>query len=108
MKLSLHDGLLQALASEQHAAAASALLQALQALLREQQAAFNARCVGLTMPVLITGPGRHPGQIMGRAPYLQPVHLVGPAALIGQEIPVCIAAAHTNSLSGALKEKACA
>lgn len=34
MILSLHDGLLQALASEQHAAAASALLQALQALLR--------------------------------------------------------------------------
>ena len=34
MLLSLHDGLLQALASEQHAAAASALLQALQALLR--------------------------------------------------------------------------
>ncbi len=83
-------------------------LQSLQALLREQQAAFNARCVGLTMPVLITGPGRHPGQVMGRAPYLQPVHLVGPAALIGQEIPVCIAAAHTNSLSGVLKEKACA
>ena len=34
MLLSLHDGLLQALASEQHAAAAGALLQALQALLR--------------------------------------------------------------------------
>jgi tRNA-2-methylthio-N6-dimethylallyladenosine synthase len=84
-------------------------LQALQQRLRAQQAAFNARCVGLTLPVLITGPGRHPGQVAGRSPYLQPVHLSGPARLIGQEIPVCIAAAHTNSLSGAtLTEKACA
>ena len=84
-------------------------LYALQDLLRSQQAQFNARCVGLTLPVLITGAGRHPGQIAGRSPYLQPVHLVGPATLVGQEIPVCIEAAHTNSLSGAtLKEKACA
>ncbi len=84
-------------------------LYALQDLLRAQQADFNARCVGLTLPVLITGQGRHRGQIAGRSPYLQPVHLTGPVELIGQEIPVCIDAAHTNSLSGAtLKEKACA
>jgi tRNA-2-methylthio-N6-dimethylallyladenosine synthase len=84
-------------------------LYALQDLLRAQQADFNARCVGLTLPVLITGQGRHRGQIAGRSPYLQPVHLTGPAELIGQEIMVCIDDAHTNSLSGAtLKEKACA
>ena len=84
-------------------------LHALQDLLRMQQAAFNARCVGLTVPVLITGQGRHPGQIAGRSPWLQPIHLTGPASLIGQEIEVCIAAAHTNSLSGVtLEEKACA
>ena len=82
-------------------------LHELQGLLRQQQADFNARCVGLTLPVLITGPGRHPGQIAGRSPYLQPVHLTGTATQIGREIPVCIEAAHTNSLSGAtLKEKA--
>ncbi len=84
-------------------------LQALQDLLRAQQAAFNAGCVGLTIPVLVTGRGRHPGQIAGRAPWLQPVHLTASPSLIGQEIPVCIVAAHTNSLSGEfLKEKACA
>jgi len=84
-------------------------LYALQDLLRAQQADFNARCVGLTLPVLITGQGRHRGQIAGRSPYLQPVHLTGPVELIGQEIMVCIDDAHTNSLSGAtLKEKACA
>jgi tRNA-2-methylthio-N6-dimethylallyladenosine synthase len=86
-----------------------ARLQTLQDLIRAQQADFNQRCVGLTLPVLITGPGRHEGQIAGRSPYLQPVHLTGPKTLIGQEIPVFLAAAHTNSLSGVtLKEKACA
>jgi len=80
-------------------------LQALQALLREQQAAFNARCVGLEVPVLFTGPGRHPGQIMGRSPWLQPVHALGPASLIGTEAAVSIVAAHTNSLSGTLNQE---
>ncbi len=84
-------------------------LYALQDLLRAQQADFNARCVGLTLPVLITGPGRHAGQIAGRSPYLQPVHLIGPATLVGEEILVRIEAAHKNSLSGVTpKEKACA
>ena len=84
-------------------------LSVLQNLLREQQADFNARCAGLTLPVLITGPGRRPGQVGGRSPYLQPVHLTGPENLIGHEIMVCIQAGHTNSLSGeTLKEKACA
>jgi tRNA-2-methylthio-N6-dimethylallyladenosine synthase len=84
-------------------------LQALQSLLRDQQQAFNARCVSQTLPVLITGPGRYPGQIAGRSPYLQPVHLQGPLSLTGQEIPVHILSAHTNSLAGAtLTERAAA
>jgi tRNA-2-methylthio-N6-dimethylallyladenosine synthase len=77
-------------------------LQALQALLREQQAAFNASCVGLTLPILFTGTGRHPNQITGRSPYLQPVHVTGPEHLIGAEVPVTIVAAHPNSLAGTL------
>ena len=85
-------------------------LQELQALLRVQQAAFNRSCVGLTVPVLFTGPGRHPGQVAGRSPWLHPVHVTGPATLIGTETPVKIAAAHTNSLSATLpdQERACA
>jgi tRNA-2-methylthio-N6-dimethylallyladenosine synthase len=75
-------------------------LQALQALLRDQQARFNRDCVGRVMPVLFTGTGRHPGQIAGRSPYLQPVHVSGDPALIGKEIPVRIDAAHPNSLAG--------
>jgi len=75
-------------------------LQALQAVLRRQQAAFNQACTGKTLPVLVTGPGRRPGQVGGRSPYLQPVHFDGPASLIGQEIPVTIASANPGSLAG--------
>src|SRR6195256_3283514 len=60
-------------------------LQALQALLREQQARFNAACLGTTMDVLFTGTGRHPGQVVGRSSYLQPIHITGSVSLIGEE-----------------------
>jgi tRNA-2-methylthio-N6-dimethylallyladenosine synthase len=84
-------------------------LQELQALLRAQTARFNDGCVGLRVPVLFTGPGRHPGQVAGRSPWLQPVHVSGPATLVGGEFQVRIAAALPNSLSGTLaKELACA
>jgi tRNA-2-methylthio-N6-dimethylallyladenosine synthase len=85
-------------------------LQELQALLREQQAAFNRACVGLRTKVLFTGPGRHPGQVAGRSPWLHPVHATGPAGLIGRETEVIIDAAHPNSLSASLpeQERACA
>ncbi len=64
---------------------------------------------GSTLPVLFTGPGRHPGQIAGRSPFLQPVHVTGLSDLIGKEISVQIAAALPNSLSGTLtEERACA
>ena len=59
--------------------------------------------------MLFTGAGRHPGQIAGRSPYLQPVHATGPTTLIGTEAMVRIAAALPNSLSGTLStERACA
>jgi tRNA-2-methylthio-N6-dimethylallyladenosine synthase len=77
-------------------------LQILQALLRDQQLKFGAGCVGLDLPVLFTGPGRHPGQIAGRSPFLQPVHLSGNTNLIGTEALVRIVANHPNSLAGTL------
>ncbi|MCI1437879.1 tRNA (N6-isopentenyl adenosine(37)-C2)-methylthiotransferase MiaB [Acetobacter indonesiensis] len=82
-----------------------ARLQALQALLREQQDAFNDTLVGQTIPVLFTGEGRKPGQITGRSPWLQPVHVSGPRHLIGQELPVRITERLTNSLGGILVEE---
>ena len=80
-------------------------LQALQALLRDQQTKFGAGCVGLELPVLFTGTGRHPGQIAGRSPFLHPVHLMGSADLIGTESMVRIVANHPNSLAGTLVQE---
>jgi tRNA-2-methylthio-N6-dimethylallyladenosine synthase len=80
-------------------------LQALQALLREQQRAFNAACVGRDLSVLFTGPGRHPGQIVGRSQFLQPVHVLGAGSLVGTDPVVRIQTAHPNSLSGTLVQE---
>ncbi len=77
-------------------------LAELQALIRTQQDDFNARSVGLDLAVLITGPGRRPGQIAGRSPYLQAVHMDGPESLIGQVVPVTLRQLMTNSLSASL------
>jgi tRNA-2-methylthio-N6-dimethylallyladenosine synthase len=77
-------------------------LARLQALLSEQQRAFNAAQVGRTLPVLFDKPGRHPGQVLGRSPYLQAVHAEGPDRLIGQIIPIRIMSSAMNSLTGQL------
>jgi tRNA-2-methylthio-N6-dimethylallyladenosine synthase len=79
-----------------------ARLAELQALLREQQDAFNRSRVGMGFDVLFTGPGRHPGQVLGRSPWLQPVHVRGPLDLVGRVASVRALAAHPNSLSAAL------
>jgi tRNA-2-methylthio-N6-dimethylallyladenosine synthase len=81
-------------------------LAALQALLSRQQAAFNQAQKGRVLPVLFEATGRKPGQIAGRSPYLQPVHVEGTADLIGTVRPVRIGAVLTNSLSGGLLTEA--
>jgi tRNA-2-methylthio-N6-dimethylallyladenosine synthase len=65
-------------------------LQQLQALLGDQQAAFLASRVGGVMDVLIEKPGRQPGQIVGRSPWLQPVILDETAGKIGDIVRVRI------------------
>ncbi len=75
-------------------------LSRLQGLIDEQQAAFNAAQVGRVLDVLIDKPGRNPGQIGGRSPYLQAVHAPGSADLIGQIVPMRIIAASRGSLTG--------
>ncbi|UPY38096.1 tRNA (N6-isopentenyl adenosine(37)-C2)-methylthiotransferase MiaB [Sediminicoccus sp. KRV36] len=80
-------------------------LQEVQALLRDQQAEFNASLTGQTVPVLFTGPGRQAGQLSGRTPWLQPVHVPGPLSLIGTTAPVFILAGNPNSLSGELAQQ---
>ena len=77
-------------------------LARLNALLEDQQKAFNAAMVGRTVAVLIEREGRHPGQILGRSPYLQAVHAEGPKSLIGQIVRIRIEASARMSLSGVL------
>jgi len=77
-------------------------LARLQRVIERQQAAFNARCRGRTFEVLFEKPGRHPGQIVGRSPYLQAVQVQAPATLIGEIAPVTITDVSANSLFGEL------
>ena len=79
-------------------------LQRLQKEIDRQQTAFMARCEGVTFDVLFERPGRHPGQIVGRSPYLQPVQVMAPASMIGQIAPVRITEVGSNSLFGELAQ----
>ena len=78
----------------------------LQAAIERQRQAFNATLLGRTLDVLFEKPGRLPGQIVGRSPYLQPVQVMAPARRIGTLAPVAIAAIGTNSLFGELLDPA--
>jgi len=71
-------------------------------LLNQQQLAFNQAQIGRVLPVLIEKPGRREGQMSGRSPYLQPVHLEASGALVGQIVSVRIIQAHRGSLTGDL------
>jgi len=75
-------------------------LERLLALTTEQMRAFGRACVGKTLDVLLEKPGRLPGQLGGRSPYLQAVHLDAPADLLGTIPPVLITGAGNNSISG--------
>jgi tRNA-2-methylthio-N6-dimethylallyladenosine synthase len=77
-------------------------LHRLQRLLERQAADFNARTVGRVLPVLFERPGRHPGQLVGRTPYLQAVHVEADGAAVGQLHEVMITAAFPHSLAGRL------
>jgi len=83
-------------------------LARLQALVTEQQRAFNRSCVGRTLPVLIERVGRQAGQVGGRSPYLQAVHLNGAVEMIGGVRQVEIINVGPNSLVGRLVAQAAA
>ena len=72
----------------------------LQNLISTQQAAFNQTCVGQTLPVLLEKPGRQNGQVIGRSPYLQSVHLELENVPFGTVVNAEILAVGPNSLSG--------
>jgi tRNA-2-methylthio-N6-dimethylallyladenosine synthase len=77
-------------------------LSRLQALLAAQQAAFNAAARGRVIEVLFDRPGRRPGQLVGRSPWLQAVHADAPPSAIGTLAAIRIDHAGPNSLAGTL------
>ena len=78
----------------------TARLAALQALLGQQAREFNLSKVGATVPVLFAEPGRKPGQIIGKTPWLQSVYADGPPRLIGRVVDTRLTEGHANSLAG--------
>ncbi|MCS0502363.1 tRNA (N6-isopentenyl adenosine(37)-C2)-methylthiotransferase MiaB [Ancylobacter mangrovi] len=75
-------------------------IYALQALLDRQKAAFDAACRGRRFEILLEKPGRFPGQLIGRSPYLQSVVVEAPREAIGTLATVEVRAVSTKSLSG--------
>jgi tRNA-2-methylthio-N6-dimethylallyladenosine synthase len=79
-------------------------LQRLQDAIERSQAAFNHRCLGRRFGVLFEREGRHPGQIVGRSPYLQLVQVTAPSSLIGNIAEVSVTEISSNSLFGVLAQ----
>ncbi len=75
-------------------------LDILQTLLFDYQTKFNQACVGKVMPVLLEQKGRHKGQLIGRTPYMQNLHIETDSANINKIIEAKIVEATTNSLTG--------
>jgi len=75
-----------------------ARLAEVQALLHRQTEAFNHACVGREMTVLLDRPGKYDDQLLGRSPYMQPVHVRASGRRIGEVMRLRITAVHPNSL----------
>ncbi|TDR87160.1 tRNA (N6-isopentenyl adenosine(37)-C2)-methylthiotransferase MiaB [Enterovirga rhinocerotis] len=73
-------------------------LARLQAQLEQDRQAFNRDTVGRTVDLLIEKPGRHPGQLAGKSPYLQAIQVEGIDAPVGSVVPVTVTGLASNSL----------
>jgi tRNA-2-methylthio-N6-dimethylallyladenosine synthase len=75
-------------------------LQRLQAQIVADQTAFNDRTVGRTTDVLLERPGKFDGQLIGKSPWLQSVHVLAPELSIGDIVTVQITDSGPLSLKG--------
>ena len=75
-------------------------LQMLQSLLFAQSHAFNHTKIGQALPVLLDRKGRQDGQLHGRSPWNQSVHVDAPERVMGQIVDVLILGASQNSING--------
>jgi tRNA-2-methylthio-N6-dimethylallyladenosine synthase len=82
-------------------------LQRLQARINAHQLAFNRSKVGMQTQLLIERSGKREGQVIGRSPWLQSVH-VEAHAQPGDMLGVTLIAAGPNSMTGAVLRKAAA
>ena len=79
-------------------------LKRLQSKIGEHQLAFNRSKVGSDTRVLIERKGRREGQMIGRSPWLQSVHLET-EAVPGEMVDVTLVAAGPNSMTGASRAR---
>jgi tRNA-2-methylthio-N6-dimethylallyladenosine synthase len=82
-------------------------LQRLQSRINAHQIAFNQASIGRETEILVERKGKYPGQMIGRSPWLQSVH-VEADAVPGDIVPVSLVAAGPNSLTGSIQTKAAA
>ncbi len=81
-------------------------LARLQALLNQQQVDFNTSCIGRDIDVLVEKPGKLPGQMIARSPWLQSVIIDADLGEIGDIIDVTVSEAHANSLQAIARKRA--
>ncbi|MDE2405686.1 MAG: tRNA (N6-isopentenyl adenosine(37)-C2)-methylthiotransferase MiaB [Sphingomonadales bacterium] len=79
-------------------------LRRLQDAINRHQHAFNTATLGKRVAVLVERNGRHPGQWLGKSPWLQSVHFehesAGSEPILGDLVEVEIVQAGPNSLHG--------
>jgi tRNA-2-methylthio-N6-dimethylallyladenosine synthase len=75
-------------------------LQHLQAVLNAQQVDFNRAMIGRVLPVLLEKPGKRAGQLVGRSPYLQAVHVMADPSEIGRVVDLHVDDIGHFSMSG--------
>jgi tRNA-2-methylthio-N6-dimethylallyladenosine synthase len=84
-------------------------LQRLKTRLTEHQRAFNDAQIDRVLPVLFEKPSKKAGQMSGRSPYIQTVHVDMDEAMMsavrGRILPVKITTAFNNSLAGHLVDE---
>ncbi|HMI41677.1 MAG TPA: tRNA (N6-isopentenyl adenosine(37)-C2)-methylthiotransferase MiaB [Sphingomicrobium sp.] len=78
-------------------------LERLHSAIGRTQLAFNQSSVGRDTQLLIERKGRRPGQMIGRSPWLQSVHVETDAA-VGTMLDVTLISAGPNSLAGAVRQ----
>jgi len=79
-------------------------LQRLQERINAQRLAFNRSKIGTDTEVLIERRGKLPGQMIGRSPWLQSVH-VETRAQAGEIVDITLVAGGPNSMTGAARAK---